>query len=99
MKRWKLTQEDFRNRNRWDDYVTAIDDMLAKTSTSNAPWCVIPANDKKYARITAMTEIVKRLSRGVDLSTPALDDSVLAEARKHFELQPAEVSKLNGHDA
>lgn len=97
MKQWKLTQEDFRNRHRWDDYALAIDEMLAKTSTSNAPWYVVPANNKKYARITAMTEIVKRLGRGVDLRTPTLDDSVLAEAQKHFALQPSEVSKLSAN--
>jgi len=95
MKRWKLTYDDFRNRRRWEDYVKATEDMLARTSTANAPWCVIPAEDKKHARIAAMTEIVKRLSRGVDLRAPTLDDSVLAEAQAQFELEPAEISKIN----
>ena len=98
MKRWKLTYDDFRNRGRWDDYVLATEEMLAKTSTANAPWCVIPANNKKHARIAAMTEIVKRLGRGVDLRPPALDDSILAEAQKHFDLQPAEIKKINGRN-
>ena len=42
MKRWKLSFEDFRNRRHWDDYVEATEEMLARTSTSNAPWCVDP---------------------------------------------------------
>ena len=58
MKRWKLSFEDFRNRRHWDDYVEATEEMLARTSTSNAPWCVVPAEDKKYGRIAALTEVV-----------------------------------------
>ena len=54
MKRWKLSFEDFRNRRHWDDYVEATEEMLARTSTSNAPWCVVPAEDKKYGRIAAI---------------------------------------------
>jgi polyphosphate kinase 2 (PPK2 family) len=96
MKRWKLTYDDFRNRGRWDDYVVAIEEMLAKTSTSNAPWCVVPANDKRYARITAMTEIVKHLGRGVDLRAPTLDHSVVAEAQAHFELEQDVIDKITG---
>src|SRR3546814_11643685 len=42
-KRWKLSYEDFRNRRRWRDYEQAIEDMIARTSTSRAPWCVVPA--------------------------------------------------------
>ena len=97
MKRWKLTYDDFRNRGRWDDYVLAIEEMLAKTSTSNAPWCVVPANDKKHARITAMTEIVKCLGRGVDLRAPALDHSVVAEAQAHFDLEQDVIDKITGN--
>ena len=54
MKRWKLTYEDFRNREKWDVAEVAVDEMLARTSTEIAPWHVIPSNNKKYARITAM---------------------------------------------
>ncbi|MGG7645940.1 hypothetical protein ACQ5SP_14115, partial [Rhodovulum sp. YNF3179] len=57
-----------------------------RTSTAHAPWCVLPANNKKYARIAAMHEIVERLSASVDLAPPNLDAAVLEEAEKHFDL-------------
>jgi AMP-polyphosphate phosphotransferase len=88
MKRWKLSFEDFRNRRHWDDYVEATEEMLARTSTPHAPWCMIPAEDKRYGRIAAMTEIARRLGRGVDLGPPGLDDAILAEAQQHLRLDP-----------
>jgi polyphosphate kinase 2 (PPK2 family) len=96
MKRWKLSFEDFRNRRHWDDYVQATEEMLARTSTPNAPWCVIPAEDKRYGRIAAMTEIARRLGRGVDLGPPGLDDAILAEAQQHFQLEPSQIARLSG---
>lgn len=96
MKRWKLSYEDFRNRNRWAEYEVATDEMLARTSTKHAPWRVIPANDKKHARIAAMTEIVKRLAKGVDLGPPKLAREVLDEATAHFDLAPDLVASLAG---
>lgn len=96
MKRWKLSYEDFRNRRRWDDYATAIDEMFARTSTPNAPWCLVPANDKKFGRVTAMTEIVKTLSRGVKLGAPKLDESVLAEAKEQLNVKESLIDSLRG---
>ena len=96
MKRWKLSFEDFRNRRHWDDYVQATEEMLARTSTPNAPWCVIPAEDKRYGRIAAMTEIARRLGRGVDLGPPGLDDAILAEAQQHLRLEPSQIARLSG---
>ena len=83
-KRWKLQYEDFRNRARWNDYEAAIEDMVAKTSTKTAPWHLVPANDKKFARIAAIKHICKRLSAGVDLSPRPMDEETLAEARALF---------------
>ncbi len=88
MKRWKLQYEDFRNRKRWGDYEVAIEEMLAKTSTRHAPWHVIPANDKKFARITIIKQICKCLSAGVDLEPRPLDERTLSEARELFNLEP-----------
>ena len=96
LKRWKLSYEDFRNRKQWDAYAGAIDEMFARTSTSHAPWTLIPANDKKHARIAAITGIVRCLGDGVDLSPPPLDDTVLAEARAHFDLSSTLVARLSG---
>lgn len=96
MKRWKLSYEDFRNRRRWDDYRLAIDEMFQRTSTAPAPWHVVPANCKKYARVTAMTEIVKCLSRGVKLGPPQMDESVLSEAIAQMDLKESLVDSLRG---
>ena len=85
-KRWKLSYEDFRNRNKWDDYADATDDMFRKTSTGPAPWHAIPAENKKYARVAALKVIAKRLAAGVDLSPVTLDPKVIEEARKILEI-------------
>ena len=60
-KQWKITDEDWRNREKWPQYEEAVDEMLAKTSTKNAPWYIIESNDKKYARIKALRLIIKKL--------------------------------------
>jgi hypothetical protein len=54
LKRWKLSYVDFRNRGRWKDYETAIEDMMEKTSVRSAPWRLIPANNKPYGRLAAL---------------------------------------------
>ncbi|MGO1923453.1 MAG: phosphate--AMP phosphotransferase [Jeotgalicoccus sp.] len=58
-KQWKITDEDWRNREKWDLYLEASEDMVRKTNTDYAPWIVIPANDKRYARITALKTIIE----------------------------------------
>ncbi|MFN2381971.1 MAG: polyphosphate:AMP phosphotransferase [Guyparkeria sp.] len=53
-KKHKITAEDWRNRDKWDDYKAAVNEMVIRTSTEYAPWHIIPANDKRYARIEVM---------------------------------------------
>ena len=53
-KQWKITDEDWRNREKWDDYETAVDEMIRYTSTYFAPWHIIEGNDKLYARIKTL---------------------------------------------
>jgi len=60
-KQWKITDEDWRNREKWPQYEKAVDEMLQKTSTQNAPWFIIESNDKHYARIKALKIIVSAL--------------------------------------
>ena len=60
-KRWKITDEDWRNRDKWDDYETAVDEMLEKTNTSFAPWHILESNNKKYARIKALKIVIKAI--------------------------------------
>ena len=65
-KQWKITDEDWRNREKWDQYESAVDEMISKTSTKNAPWHIIESNDKKYARIKTLSIIVKALEKACD---------------------------------
>jgi polyphosphate:AMP phosphotransferase len=60
-KQWKITEEDWRNRARWDDYELAVDEMVLRTSTKAAPWHIIEANSKLYARIKVMETVVNAL--------------------------------------
>ncbi len=62
-KQWKLTEEDWRNREKWPQYEEAVDEMLQKTSTVNAPWFIIESNDKKYARIRALKIVIEALEK------------------------------------
>ncbi len=64
-KQWKITDEDWRNREKWDQYEKAIDEMIAKTSTEFAPWVVLESNDKKYARIKALETIIAEIGKRV----------------------------------
>ena len=60
-KQWKITDEDWRNREKWDQYVTAVDEMIAYTSTDFAPWHIIESEDKKFARIKALRTIINSI--------------------------------------
>ena len=62
-KQWKITDEDWRNREKWDLYEGAINEMLQKTNTTNAPWYVLESNDKKYARIKALKILIKEIEK------------------------------------
>lgn len=65
-KQWKITDEDWRNREKWSLYLEASEDMVRKTDTDYAPWIVIPANDKRYARITALKTIIEICEERLD---------------------------------
>jgi polyphosphate kinase 2 (PPK2 family) len=60
-KQYKITEEDWRNREKWPAYALAIDDMVTRTSTEVAPWTLISGNDKKFARVQILKTLVKRL--------------------------------------
>lgn len=65
-KRWKLTDDDWRNRRKWNAYVAAVNDIDTHTSTDAAPWHFIPANDKKFARIAIMETVASALEKAVE---------------------------------
>ena len=59
MKQWKITDEDWRNRDKWDAYEEAVNEMLVRTDTSYAPWTVVEGNNKYYARLKVVKTIVE----------------------------------------
>ena len=64
-KKHKITDEDWRNREKWDAYETAIDEMVARTSTHDAPWTLVSATDKKAARLTVLATLCARLEEAL----------------------------------
>ncbi|MEE1113842.1 MAG: phosphate--AMP phosphotransferase [Eubacterium sp.] len=65
-KRWKITDEDWRNRDKWDLYEGAVNEMLQKTNTEFAPWHILESNDKKYARVKALKIVVDALKKALE---------------------------------
>jgi polyphosphate kinase 2 (PPK2 family) len=65
-KRWKLSDEDWRNRERWDPYELAVNDMIARTSTRLAPWTLVESNDKRYTRIKVLKTLCERLEVAIE---------------------------------
>ena len=78
LKAWKLTDEDWRNRDKRGAYEEAIEDMLARNDQPNAPWPLIPAESKRYARVRVVETVIERIERGMrdwgqEPPEPALD--------------------------
>lgn len=67
-KQHKITEEDYRNREKWEAYEYAVADMVERTSTEYAPWVLVEGNDKRYARIKALQVYCERLERALDRS-------------------------------
>jgi AMP-polyphosphate phosphotransferase len=61
-KAWKMTDEDWRNRGRWDEYIQAAEDMFRETDVPHAPWTLISANSKRHARLMALKTVVEALA-------------------------------------
>ena len=64
-KRFKITAEDWRNRKRWNDYEIAVSEMVDRTSTAAAPWTLVEANNKYYARIKVLKTLVEAIESGL----------------------------------
>jgi AMP-polyphosphate phosphotransferase len=79
-KRWKTGADDYRNRAKRADYLKAYTQMFERTDTRWAPWRVIDGNNKKAARVAALTYIADRLEAGVDMTMPDVDPEVVALA-------------------
>ncbi|MBM9589581.1 UDP-galactose-lipid carrier transferase [Leptospira sp. 201903075] len=66
LKRWKLSDEDWRNRDKWALYEEAANQMFQKTNAPKAPWVLVPANDKYFARKTVLESVVERLEEELE---------------------------------
>ena len=74
-KAWKMTDEDWRNRAKWDQYIEAAEEMFERTDTPGARWTIIPANSKRHARLSALETVgtaLARQARSKALETPPL---------------------------
>jgi polyphosphate kinase 2 (PPK2 family) len=65
-KQFKITAEDWRNRKKWDQYEQAVCDMIDRTSTSVAPWTLVEANNKYYARIKVLKTLCGAIEQALD---------------------------------
>jgi polyphosphate kinase 2 (PPK2 family) len=89
-KAWKLTDEDWRNRAKWDAYAEAVNDMLLRTSTATAPWTIVEGNDKWFARVKTLRTLVGVLSKELNhqpveppvASLQSQGDTVVEKAQK-----------------
>ena len=64
-KQWKITDEDWRNREKWDQYEEAVNEMIGRTSTEEAPWIIVEGNSKYYARVKVLKTVVKALEEKI----------------------------------
>ena len=87
-KNWKFSAADVRERECWDDYMTAYEEMIAATSSSRSPWYVIPADNKWYTRLVVAAAIVDTL-QALKLGYPKVDP----EKRKQLQAARAELEK------
>jgi polyphosphate:AMP phosphotransferase len=69
-KRFKITQEDWRNREKWNAYQEAVCDMVERTSTPDCPWTLVEANDKNHARIKILRTLCATLEQALDVTLP-----------------------------
>jgi polyphosphate kinase 2 (PPK2 family) len=88
-KAWKLTDEDWRNRKKWDEYEDAVNDMLLKTSTLTAPWTIVEGDCKWYARVKTLRTLVDVLTEQLNYVPP----DPMAQAQKQEEAEAETGSK------
>lgn len=68
LRQWKLTDEDWRNREKWEMYEEAVNEMLLKTSTLTAPWTIVEGDDKLFSRVKVLSTLVEKLSKELDFN-------------------------------
>jgi AMP-polyphosphate phosphotransferase len=78
LRRWKLTDEDWRNRGKRSEYVPAVEEMLKRTDLARARWTVVPAESKHYARVKVIETVVKEFEHGMTkagLTVPSAEEA------------------------
>lgn len=65
-KKYKITEDDYRNRSRWHDYEAAADEMIERTSSEHARWHLVAGNDKRWARINVLKTLCRQMERALD---------------------------------
>lgn len=81
---WKISEEDYKERGYWDDYVEAFEETFARTSTKHAPWYIIPANQKWFRNLAVSQIIASTLEEiGMEMPKPTVD---LDRIRREFHL-------------
>lgn len=87
-KRWKVTSEDFRNREKREDYLDAMKDMFKRTDTHWAPWTVVDGNNQKSARIAVLRHVVKEMEAHVPQDFPEADAEIIKMAQDSLGYSP-----------
>jgi PPK2 family polyphosphate:nucleotide phosphotransferase len=77
-KNWKFSANDAKEREYWDDYMTAYEDMIRNTATKRAPWYVVPANNKWFTRVVVAAAVIEALS-SLDLAYPTVSAAKLKD--------------------
>ena len=91
LRSWKLTDEDWRNREKWDLYEEAVNEMLLKTSTISAPWTVVEGNSKLYARVKILQTLVDKLSQ--ELNYDPFKQKYRPGIKKRGQVEPKKKKK------
>ena len=92
LKTWKLTAEDWRNRDKWDEYYSAIDEMLTRTSTEIAPWHIVAGNDKRWARVNVLETVVNELVADMPFDFDDHNELVLDRAGARARVEAGQLS-------
>jgi polyphosphate kinase 2 (PPK2 family) len=77
-KNWKFSSNDAKERDFWDDYMEAYEEMIQETATKDAPWYVVPADNKWFTRVVVASAVIETLD-SLDLAYPKVDESKLKE--------------------
>jgi PPK2 family polyphosphate:nucleotide phosphotransferase len=78
LKNWKFSSNDASERDYWDDYMKAYEEMIQETATKYAPWYVVPADNKWFTRVVVASAVIDALA-SLDLAYPKVDESKLKE--------------------